>query len=197
LKRVGEALELGSHRNTFAELSDNLKRLTLDQETSRLNRLNEEWEKGIEEARKLKGFNDFLRSPRISSLKPAASECTVVILVANNTCSDCLIMTSTRIEHLSLPRLHNGVLLRLVNLVQTAISQSPIPSSLVDQAEDRIVELLGEERAVNFRHGLLASSDGIFKAVLSTLWAEVIKPIINLLDIKVSRQNTLDHLPTY
>ena len=197
LKMVGEALELGSHRNTSAELSDNLKRLTLDQETSRLNRLNEEWEEAIKEARKLKGFEDFLRSPRISSLKPAVSGCTVVILVANDNCSDCLIMTSTRIEHISLPRLHNGALLCLSNLIQTAISQLPISSSLVDQAGDRIVELLGKERAGKVSNGPLASSDDIFKAVLSMLWVEVIKPIVNLLDIKVSRQNTLDHLPTY
>jgi len=197
LKMVGEALELGSHRNTSAELSDNLKRLTLDQETSRLNRLNEEWEEAIKEARKLKGFEDFLRSPRISSLKPAVSGCTVVILVANDNCSDCLIMTSTRIEHISLPRLHNGALLCLSNLIQTAISQLPISSSLVDQAGDRIVELLGKERAGKVSNGPLASSDDIFKAVLRTLWVEVIKPIVNLLDIKVSRQNTLDHLPTY
>ncbi|KDR82433.1 hypothetical protein GALMADRAFT_237749 [Galerina marginata CBS 339.88] len=188
LKGIAEDLELGSHRNTLSDMSDNLKKIILDRETSRLNRRNEEWVKSIEEARNVVGFEDFLRPLRISSLRSAASDCTVAFALANDECSDCLIMTATSIDHIQLPFLHNSVLFYLVNLVQVAISQLPFTRSLVDQASDKVIEFLGEKRGSRFHAGGLKSSDDIFKAVLGVLWDELVKPVIDLLNIKKSKE---------
>jgi len=78
LQDISTELELGSHRDTLADISDNRKKLSLDQEASRLNRLNEDWVTSINEVRKLNGFEDFLRPRRLSALQTAASEYPVV-----------------------------------------------------------------------------------------------------------------------
>lgn len=49
LQDIATALEMGSYRDISVQISDNRK--TIDQEASRLNRLNDEWEKSIDEVR--------------------------------------------------------------------------------------------------------------------------------------------------
>jgi len=107
LQAIATALEIGSHRDVSAEILDNHKKLSIDRESSRLNRLNEEWAASIHEVRKLCGFEDFLH-PRISSLKSAASEHPVVVLIANDESSHCLIMTPINVHHIPLPRDYQG-----------------------------------------------------------------------------------------
>ena len=169
-------LELGSHRDVAVENLNNQQKLSIDQEVSRLDRLSEEWAKCIEQVRTLKGFEDFMRPARFSSLQSAASKHPVVILVANHDGSHCLIMTSTSVHHISLPNLHIRMLKALVLLVQAAVYRFQISRS--------IIELLGEEGAI--RSFKLESSDDIFKHVLGRLWDELVKPVIKILDIKVN-----------
>jgi tetratricopeptide (TPR) repeat protein len=61
LRKIATNLEIGSHCDVFSEILDNTKKLSIDQEAARLNRLNEEWAQSIDEVRKLSGFEDFLR----------------------------------------------------------------------------------------------------------------------------------------
>jgi hypothetical protein len=134
--------------------------------------------KCIDDVRKLQGFEDFQRPSRLSKRKSAASKHPVVILVANQDGSHCLIMTSTSIHHIPLPNLHIPMLKGLVHLVQVAVHRLPISRS--------IIELLGEERGMRpFKEGKLGSSDDIFRHVLRTLWDELAKPVIKSLDIEV------------
>jgi hypothetical protein len=58
----------------FSETLDNQKKMTLEEEASRLARLDKEWSKSIDEVRGLDGFEDFLRPSRLSSLQAAAAE---------------------------------------------------------------------------------------------------------------------------
>ena len=198
LRNIATMLEIGSHRDVFSEILDNRKKLSIDQEAARLNRLNEEWAQSIHEVRKLSGFEDFLRPSRLSSLKAAASEHPVVILIANDDESHCLIMTSTNIHHIPLPNLGTPKLKELAHIVRTAASQSPISRSLIDQTQDIIIRLLGEERAGRVSSNTqLRSSDGMFKSVLRMLWDELVKPVINFLDIKVSQYISANDQPTY
>ncbi|KDR69599.1 hypothetical protein GALMADRAFT_145339 [Galerina marginata CBS 339.88] len=75
LRGVARTLEAGSHRDastsvpTEISVLDNQKKLAVDKETARLNELNEEWSKTIEEVRNLVGFEDFLRPRRLSTLQ--------------------------------------------------------------------------------------------------------------------------------
>ncbi|PPQ93376.1 hypothetical protein CVT25_007085 [Psilocybe cyanescens] len=183
LQDIANELEKGSHCDATAELLDNRKKLFIDQEASRLNRLNEEWEQNILKVRELDGFHDFLLPPRLSSLKPAASEHPVIFLIENNVLSHCLIMTSTNIHHIPLPNLHTPILKILVNSVRMASSQSVIPRSFIDQTRDTMIKFLGEERGISFENDG-GGSDGTFKSVLKMLWDELVKPVIDCLNIK-------------
>ncbi|PPQ92057.1 hypothetical protein CVT25_007488, partial [Psilocybe cyanescens] len=185
LQDIANELENGSHRDATAKLLDNRKKLTIDQEASRLNRLNEEWEQNILKVRELDGFQDFLLPPRLSSLKLAASKHPVVFLIENDVRSHCLIMTSTNIHDIPLPHLHTPILKILVDSVRMATSQSVISRSFIDQTRDTIVKLLGEERGISFENDG-GGSDGTFKSVLKMLWDEMVKPIIDCLNIKKS-----------
>ena len=61
LQAIATALEIGSYRDVSAEILDNRKKLSIDQESSRLNHLNEEWAVSIYKVRKLCGFEDLDR----------------------------------------------------------------------------------------------------------------------------------------
>ncbi|PPQ93378.1 hypothetical protein CVT25_007087, partial [Psilocybe cyanescens] len=184
LQDIANELENGSHRDATAELLDNRKKLSIDQEASRLNRLNEEWEQNILKVRELHGFQDFLLPLRFSSLKPAASKHPVVFLIQNNVLSHCLIMTSTNIHHIPLPNLRTRILKILVDSVRMAASQSVISRSFIDQTRDTMIKLLGEERGISFENDG-GDSDGTFRSVLKMIWDELVKPIIDCLNIKV------------
>ncbi|EDR09388.1 uncharacterized protein LACBIDRAFT_318922 [Laccaria bicolor S238N-H82] len=192
LRSIATKLEIGSHRDVFSEISDNRKKLSIEQEAARLNHLNQEWAQSIHEVRKLSGFEDFLCPSRLSSLKAAASEHPVVILIANDDESHCLIMTSTIIHHIPLPNLGTPTLKELVHKIQIAGSQSPISRLLIDQTQDINIELLEEERAGRVSSDTqLRSSDDLFKSVLRMLWDELVKPVINVLNIKKSDKMTV------
>ncbi|KAF8810350.1 TPR-like protein [Phlegmacium glaucopus] len=191
LRGIATALELGSYRDISVDISDNRKRLSLDQEASRLNRFNEEWEKGINEVRKLEGFEDFLRLSPFSLLQKAASAYPVVILVANDNGSHCLILTSTSIHHIDIPSLPTSGLQDLVRLVQAAASQMTISRSSIDTIMGNVTALLGETRGLRLRDNQLRSSDDIFKFVLGILWDEVVKPVVSLLKIEKSYSREL------
>ena len=189
LQNIATKLEIGSYRDVFSDILDNRKKLSIDREAAQLNRLNEEWAQSLQEVRKLSGFEDFLCPSRLSSLKAAASEHPVVILIANDDESHCLIMTSTIIHHIPLPNLGTPMLKALAHIIQKASSQSPISQSLIDQIQDKNIKLRGEERAgrVSSSTQLFRSSADAFKSVLRKLWDELVKPVINCLDIKVSQ----------
>jgi hypothetical protein len=198
LNYISTALELGSYRNMSVELLDNKMRLAQDQETSQLNRLYEEWEKTINSIRCLEGFKDFLQPHQFLALQAAASEFPVVSLIANETDSNILIMTSTNVHHIPLPTLPAIELYRLVQLIQAAASHSKIQRSSVDIfSKDTstfspvIQETLQnwinmEEKRGRRKFPNKINSDDIFKSVLKTLWDDVVKPIIAFLGLKVS-----------
>ena len=186
LQAIATALEIGSHRDVSAEILDNQKKLSIDQEASRLNRLNEKWAASIHEVRKLPGFKDFLCPSHISSLRPAASEHPVVILIANDDSSHCLIMTLINVHHIPLPTLGTPVLHKLAHLVQ--VPQLPSSRSFTEETQEAILWLMEECTSrkgakVNHKFG---SSDDIFRYILRILWDELVSPVINLLEIKVS-----------
>ena len=177
MQEIASALELGSHRDAPIETLDNRQKLSVDQEVSQLNRLSEEWMKSIDHVRTLEGFEDFLRPARLSSLQSAASRYPVVFLVA----SHCLIMTSTSIHHIPLPNLDVPKLKTLVRLVQVAVR---LPRS------HSIIEVLKQDRGtMPFEQNKFGSSDDVFRRVLKVLWDELVKPVIEFLDIEVSSRN--------
>ncbi|KDR69060.1 hypothetical protein GALMADRAFT_77866, partial [Galerina marginata CBS 339.88] len=195
LRDTASALELGSHRNTYA--SENGKKLVIDQETARLNRLNEVWLKAIDDVRQLNHFEDFLRPRSLSTLQVAASDGPVVILVGNDDGSDILILTSANVHTLHLSGLPNQELRNFVHLIRHASLNSrrshiedhsgntaEFPPSMVETF--RNWARLKEERGMRLQGQ--KDSDTVFQFVLETLWHEVVKPIIDILNLKTSAE---------
>jgi len=205
LQHISTALEHGSYRNMSVELLDNEMRLAQDQETFQLNHLHEEWEKTINSVRCLEGFEDFLQPHQFLALQAAASEFPVVALVANETDSNILIMTSTNVHHIPLPTLPTTELHTLVQLIQAATSHSRTQRSSVDifskdiSAFSPVIQetlqnwINMEEKRGGRKFSDKISSDDIFKSVLKTLWNDVVKPIIAFLGLKVNLQYKADY----
>ncbi|KDR67399.1 hypothetical protein GALMADRAFT_147180 [Galerina marginata CBS 339.88] len=200
LRDTASALELGSHRDTQADSSANRERLVIDQETAQLNRINEEWSKTIEDVRKLDGFEDFLRPRSLSTLQRAATDGPVVMLVGNEEGSNILILTSANIHSISLPGLPTRELQSLVHLVQAASSNSEYWRSpfkelfstnttiFPEATREALHNLSEQDKERGMRYKNQASSDDIFKFILETLWKKIVKPVIDELNLKKSKE---------
>ncbi|KDR80467.1 hypothetical protein GALMADRAFT_1201610 [Galerina marginata CBS 339.88] len=197
LRNIASVLEHGSHRDTFSDTLDNRKKMTLEEETSRLARLDKEWSKIIDEVRALDGFEDFLQPRTLSSLQEAAAESPVVHLISNDDSSHCLIVTSTDIHCIVFSTLSVARLRDLVCLIQAAASQSKIwRSSLQEFSQNAgafspaiqktLRNWVGLEEKRGMRYEGQISSDDIFRSVLKTIWDEVVKPVVDFLDLQKS-----------
>jgi len=204
LQEIATSLELGSHRDAMDNMVDNSTKLVLDQEAARLNRLNAEWSKTIEDVRCLNGFEDFLRPRRLSSLQTAASEGPVVFLVEDQECSNILILTSTNVHAIPLSNLPTRELRKLVRLIKAAASESNIWRSSIGRFSGNTTDLppaimetlqnwMNHEEERGIRRVGQIHSDDIFRSVLKTLWNEVVKPVIDILDIKVRFISVANH----
>uniref|UniRef100_A0A8H8CG05 CHAT domain-containing protein n=1 Tax=Psilocybe cubensis TaxID=181762 RepID=A0A8H8CG05_PSICU len=194
LQFIARELEMGSQRNISAPLMDNYTRLSIDEESSRLNRLSEEWEEILVKVRKLQGYENFLLPPHLSTLQAAAYKEPIALLISNPQESHCLILTSKHIHHIPLPRLPNYVLEVLIQTLQMAFTSST-NRSVVEKSYRVITSIFGTGRGISYQER--SDSDSIFRFILSILWEEIVKPIINYLDIKNSRKpSTLYWCPT-
>jgi len=126
LRDLSATLELGSRRQTLAEVQNNADKLAIEREAERLNRLNKDWLKTLDRIRQLQGFEDFLRPPQLSSLQVAATKGPVVFLVANDQENYCLIMSTEKVDIVQLQNLPNAHVRLLVNMVQTALFSSSV-----------------------------------------------------------------------
>ena len=198
LASVASDLESASHRATPSTKADNRQKIRLQHETSRINRLAEKWSKLLDEARLKPGFGDFLKPPRSSTLMKAAQGNPIVLLVSNDDSSDCLIMTSTKVDHVPLPTLSASVLGELVRLVSSASSGADVSRSsaeenvtdiIFDDSSPMDLEVRGFKRRQPFSRK--RSSDDIFRSVLVTLWEEAVKPVIDFLHIQVCPSNQI------
>ncbi|KDR67542.1 hypothetical protein GALMADRAFT_105794 [Galerina marginata CBS 339.88] len=208
LQDVATALEHGSRRDAFAETLDNRRKLSLEAEESRLASIEAKWTNTLDEVRKLKRFENFMKPRDFSSLRAAANEGPVVMLVSNDFCSDCLILTSTTVHHIALPSLPTEELHKLVYLIQAAASHSEIQRSTIEDGLETTSTLtpdvaeiirnwmhIEEERGMRLE-GNHIPSDAIFKSVLKTLWKEVVKPVIDFLDLQSESPPVLHWCPT-
>jgi hypothetical protein len=134
----------------------------------------------------------------------AASDGPVVMLVGNEDGSDILILTSMNGLNISLPGLTTRELQKLVHLVQAASSASKIWRPHFEELFSRdltefpvaIREALRnwskQEEGRGVRRAEKVSSDDIFKFVLKTLWNDVVKLVIDELNLKVRSKSVVE-----
>lgn len=195
LRDLAIALEQGSHRGkVISYILDNHTKMNSEAEAAKFQRLNEDWMKGLQEARQIQGFEDFLRPLSFSSLQASSTGVPVVFLIPNEFGSDCLIMTSCIVHRIGISKLTMADLNTLVHLIQCAAS--PSGRSFRDQITDNDSDIPTatreamntwmEERLKGKRVSRDISPDAIFESILSTLWFEVVKPVIDVLELQVS-----------
>ncbi|KAF8154290.1 CHAT domain-containing protein [Crassisporium funariophilum] len=199
LRSIATELESKSHEGKFIKISDNRAKMTQEAEESHLDSLNKEWARVLSDVRELKGFEDFLRPLRLSSLQAAAAKIPVVFLVDNDDGSHCLIMSSASVHHIPLPRLTTEELRKLVYLIQAAALQAKISRSSIGETAENVAPFpppvaetlrswMDQEESRGMRYANQIPSDSIFKSVLETIWIEVVQPVIDFLGLEKSDQ---------
>uniref|UniRef100_A0A8H7Y5V6 CHAT domain-containing protein n=1 Tax=Psilocybe cubensis TaxID=181762 RepID=A0A8H7Y5V6_PSICU len=206
LKTVASELERGSYRSNV-NIPDFESKISLEREASRFRRLDEDWRNCVEQARNLEGFEDFLKTPGLASLKAAALNTPIVFLLPNEQHSDCLILTSSGIHHLSLKDVSLKILRNLVDLVdynamRTTASRSLSNQTGVETSVEEVLNTVAEELDITRDRSAGAfsrrprrtrpSPNAIFAYVLKILWFDVVKPVIDFLGFQKS---DVDDLP--
>jgi tetratricopeptide (TPR) repeat protein len=199
LKRISRALEQGSLRDSARSVSDTSQQvMSMEQETARYRRLNDDWLTTLEEVRSLDGFGDFLRPKPLTTLLRVAANDPVVILIASDSSCAALILTSSGVRHFPLPKFTLMIAQGLVALIRSA-TQSGASDHLLSEAVHMQVEALTQHAWTHEsdviptepRHGKLHSAfsmdaDSIFSLVLQTLWKSLVEPVIRSLSLEVS-----------
>ncbi|KAH9475698.1 hypothetical protein JR316_0011257 [Psilocybe cubensis] len=195
LQQLAGELEHASYRNSVSAdpAMDNKSKMSLEAQEAQFRKLDDEWSKGINEVRNIPGFEDFLQSPRIESLRRAASDCPIIFLVPGQDVSACLVMTAQTVHYICLDNLSEETLLSLVTITRLACGPTPDLRGEVDQfisvQEIWTDDMLEKSPALNRlrskgafgRRRTRPSSDSLFEYVLLTLWDDLVKPIIDAL----------------
>ena len=203
VRRISLALEFSSLRDVSRHLSDTPQKvMSMEEEASHFLRLNNEWLATIEEVRKLRGFQDFLRPSRLSTLQDAAVNGPVVVLNTSISGNDALIITLSGVQHIPLPDLSFTDVNILVKLLQAATSsrgRAPLlPEADAAQIKGffrqitvfpetlRILQPSIEARHVGRASDTRMQPEDIFRHVLAVLWVSMVKPVLHSLKLEVS-----------
>ncbi|KAJ7306714.1 CHAT domain-containing protein [Mycena albidolilacea] len=171
LRELSRRLDRASFRDTSRDLiSDTQQSVRLREAiTTQCRQINEEWEETIKAVQRLTGFEDFMRPKRIASLRKAAISGPVVILLARKSCS-ALIVTSNNVQSVQLPEMN----------IQTLGLYADLPRGLSDQNFE-------EDRLSGAREGFVnMSPEDIFRKNLADIWAKIVKPVFESLNLKKS-----------
>ncbi|KAA1474124.1 hypothetical protein DENSPDRAFT_314359 [Dentipellis sp. KUC8613] len=172
LVRVSHALDNASTRQTTDQDDDE----PLEDVAQRHRRLAEDWERIVEQVRALPGFGSFLRPKRITELRRAALKGPVVFLNIHKYRCDALILPEMRrsdaILHVPLDNFSTKKALTLQSWLRQALGASG-------------VQVRGSMPAFSQSRG-----GPSFQKILSTLWLDIVKPVLDKLNHKVSSSST-------
>ena len=103
LNDISNALARGSLRDVFKNIPNTSNVALEEQEGSRLRHLNEQWQAGLKEVRKIDGFETFLLLKHLETLQLAAANGPVVILNASERDCAALVLKSAEADVLHVP----------------------------------------------------------------------------------------------
>ncbi|KDQ52320.1 hypothetical protein JAAARDRAFT_138934 [Jaapia argillacea MUCL 33604] len=148
--------------------------LEIERQSEDLRRLNDSWLKGLNLARSIGGFEDFLLPKSFTSLRVAAANGPVVVLNASRSRCDALILKSAAgdILHVPLPLFTPETERNTMKMRNLAVGSS-VPQSRGDR---------------RFRPGRSRSVDpeAQLRSLLATLWTTVVEPVIRALGMAKS-----------
>jgi hypothetical protein len=142
-------------------------------------RLAEKWDSLLKSARLLPGFEDFLLPKKLSTLSSAAKSGPVVVINVHKSRSDALILFSGLDD----------------------VIHIPLDSGFYDKAQMLQIALNNElhvagVRVRDARAGRIApvntTDNRRFEMILSSLWTDVVEPVLNGLAFNVRSQSQFD-----
>ncbi|KAJ7627288.1 CHAT domain-containing protein [Roridomyces roridus] len=171
LNALSRQLELASFRDTLeaSPTATQSQLISAEAETARCRKLAQDWQATIAEVRALPGFEDFLRPRGINSLRLATLRGPVVILLANESASSALILTSRDVVHLPLPA---------IKVPELEMQVQHLPRSTANESMTRLSA--GRERFVQ------KSTEETLRIHLADLWVKLVKPVLEALKLEKS-----------
>ncbi|KAJ7503576.1 CHAT domain-containing protein [Mycena galericulata] len=171
LRNLFQQLEQASFHDISQNISinnDNHLR-SIEAVAAQRHNLRKEWDETVNAVRKVPGFEDFLQPKSFASLCQAAASGPVIILLASGSACSALIVNSSKgVLHVRLPRL---------DAKTPSTQQSGWDTGLYG----------GQEGLVN------TSTNDVFCRLLAELWEAIVKPVFEVLNLKVSCKIFLLH----
>ncbi|KAG1727982.1 TPR-like protein [Suillus lakei] len=129
-----------------ASNSEGTPKVSVEADAARYRRLVEEWNRAVEEIRKIEGFSRFLLPPLFSDLQDAARDGPIIVLVASNsTCDAIIVPHSQPPTSIKLPTSLEKLQTLVVKLQRT--SEPALKKALMELWDDvvrPVVDNLGE-----------------------------------------------------
>ncbi|KAF8604305.1 TPR-like protein [Ceratobasidium sp. AG-I] len=176
LKDIAQQLG-GMAAETSSSFDDPHKASISEKATQQHRRLAEEWEQRLGQARRLPGFNSFMRPRKATELFPAARFGAVVIINIHNLGCDALALRpdAKDVMHISLPNFtHQKAIALHMNLVHS-LQRKSVRERGVQVGKAAPVDMLG--------------------GILSQLWWDVVQPILKSLGyMRNSVEEELPHI---
>jgi tetratricopeptide (TPR) repeat protein len=174
-------LERGAFREMVTDpLSDTgLNMIAIEAEGTRFRQCNDELEESLSSVRQLPGFESFMQPKSISSLKDAAAQGTVVILIAGHaSCHLLLVKATSEIQYL--PLVDGTTSESIASLARTINSLSR------GRGGKTAERLMGKKVYDKHQH-----PNDRFGAALQVLWDLIAAPVIKTLKLEVRGSNTI------
>lgn len=140
-----------------------------DEATQKHHRLAEKYQELVEIARKLPGFNDFLRPAKISTLTRAAQAGPLIVINVDDSRCDALVIRpgTEEIVHIPLPNLSLDIISSLRMELEASLRMNHV-----------------RERGIVIKFRSKGKHEDKFEHVLSALWTCITKPVLGVLGYK-------------
>ncbi|KAF8171572.1 CHAT domain-containing protein [Mycena galopus ATCC 62051] len=201
LRKIGCEIEQASFRDNSRtrESVSQHHIMFIEAEGVRCRELNKQWAETIEAVRQLPGCEDFLHPKKMASLQKAAKRGPIAILLADQTKGSAFLVTSSDIQCVDLPEISLPVAREYAELFRIFSRNSVADLNGFLAANKLAVESksyksaayadLGSRLNAQQEGSLKIEFDQYLKWLLKTLWAVVVKPVLNALKLTKSNHH--------
>jgi hypothetical protein len=135
------------------------------------------------------GFEDFLQPKSFASLQQAAVSGPIIILLAGNSAYSALIVKSSEnAKHVELPALKLQILEHYAYLPRALLGRTFNVKDFLEGHRLDEDSNLGTRLKMTQEDHVNMSPDDLFRRVLEDNWQTIVKPVFEVLDLKVSCQ---------
>ena len=192
LQGIASELEYAAHRtsSSYNWLTDYGKEM--DSVAKHCRYLSEQWNSVLKQVRKLPGFEDFLLPAPFSKIHKAALNGPIVLLNADETGCDALLVDTDGVQHIPIPNLTLGHINALSWITQEALVSKGMHANLGGHGVTVETDLPwtwlehAQNRKISRVPDIGQSPEDKFHFVLKVLWFAIATPIVEILNLKVS-----------